>query len=107
MQVINQGIYVCIFPEGKRTRNGELQKFKEGYLYLAASGALEVAPVILENTFKAWPTHQKLPKLKRCNITFLPPFQVSDNLNEAQIGDLNAMVMEKYLDSKTKHLKPE
>jgi long-chain acyl-CoA synthetase len=107
IQVINGGSYVCIFPEGRRTRNGELQNFKEGYLYLAAAGAIEIVPVFLENTFKAWPMHQKLPKPKRCNITFLPSFHVQDNLNEIQISDLNARVMEKYHQFKSGKQKPE
>lgn len=107
IQVIKEGSYVCIFPEGKRTRNGELQKFKEGYLYLASAGSIEVAPVFLENTFKAWPTHQKLPYPKRCNITFLPSFNVPAGLNESQISDLNVQVMEKYQLLKSGPLKPE
>jgi 1-acyl-sn-glycerol-3-phosphate acyltransferase len=96
LQALSNGEYVCIFPEGRRTRNGDLQKFKVGYLRLASENGVEVVPVFLENTYETWPTHRSFPSIKRCKITFHPPLEIPKNLTESETEEFNLMVMTKY-----------
>jgi 1-acyl-sn-glycerol-3-phosphate acyltransferase len=96
LQALSNGDYVCIFPEGRRSRDGELQKFKEGYLHLASAHGIEVVPAFLENTFETWPTHKRFPGLKRCNITFHQPIKISKNLTDSETDEVNRMFMKKY-----------
>lgn len=96
LQALNDGHYVCIFPEGRRSRNGDLQEFKPGYLHLASTKGIEVVPAFLENTFETWPSHKKLPRLRRCNITFYQPVKIPKNLSESETDELNLMLMKKY-----------
>lgn len=95
-QAMNNGHYVCIFPEGKRTRDGKLQPFLKGYLRLASTIGCQIVPVHLENTFIAWPAHRKLPGYKKCNITIYPPIEISKDLTEEEIDQINLTIMEKY-----------
>lgn len=95
-QAIINGEYVCIFPEGKRSRNGELQTFMKGYLRLASSLGIEIAPVFLENTYGAWPSHQKFPHFRKCNISFHPSIKVPIDLTEEELDAFNLTIMKKY-----------
>jgi len=95
-QALNKGQYICIFPEGKRSRDGKLQPFKKGYLRLASSIGTNIVPVQLENTFLAWPAHQLLPKFKKCSITFYPPIEISKDLTEDEIDQINLTIMKAY-----------
>jgi len=99
---LKSGKYVCIFPEGKRTRNGELQPFMKGYLRLASTIGIELVPVFLENTFAAWPAHKLLPKFHKCSLAFYPPIQIPEGLTEEEINLINTDMMKKYEDFKTK-----
>ena len=95
-QAINRGESVCIFPEGKRSRNGQLQPFQKGYLRLASSIGIEVVPIFLENTYIAWPSHKLLPNFRKCNITFHPAIKISKDLTEEEISEINLTLMKKY-----------
>lgn len=96
VQAIQNGEYVCIFPEGQRSRNGAIQSFKSGYLHLAASSGIEVVPVFLENTYRAWPAHKVLPTIQKCHVRFYPALPVAKNIPETDLDELNRKIMEKY-----------
>ncbi|MBU0482571.1 MAG: 1-acyl-sn-glycerol-3-phosphate acyltransferase [Proteobacteria bacterium] len=55
---IAQGTSVIIFPEGTRSPDGKLQRFKSGVMYLAIKSGVEVVPVAIIGT------HAVLPKGK-------------------------------------------
>lgn len=99
-QAIKSGDYICIFPEGTRSRNGELLPFKLGYLKLASTLGMEVVPVFLENTFHAWPPFKRLPRRKKCNVTFFPSIKISQDMNRSDMEKINKSIMNKYSELK-------
>ncbi|MGH7297383.1 MAG: lysophospholipid acyltransferase family protein [Polyangiaceae bacterium] len=52
-----RGMPVLIFPEGTRTRDGELQEFKDGAFRLAAEAGCPVVPVAVHGTRHSLPPH--------------------------------------------------
>mgnify|MGYP000024965610 CR=1 FL=1 len=46
-EVLRQGDVVCIFPEGKLTKSGELQEFQKGFELIARRARVPVLPVHL------------------------------------------------------------
>jgi 1-acyl-sn-glycerol-3-phosphate acyltransferase len=48
---VKKGYSVIIFPEGTRTRDGNLQEFKKGTLYIAKKGKLPITPLTILGTF--------------------------------------------------------
>lgn len=96
IQALNKGEFICIFPEGTRTRNGELLQFKEGYLKFASKVETDIVPVFIENTYEAWPSDKLLPKALKCNITFYPSVKISKDASCFEIEEINLLIMKKY-----------
>lgn len=65
---IASGTSVVIFPEGTRTRDGNLQPFKAGGMYLAIKSGVKVAPVALTGGFDVLPKGKILPRPGRIRI---------------------------------------
>lgn len=47
---IGRGVSVAIFPEGTRSKDGEIHRFKQGAFLLAKEAGVPVLPVILDGT---------------------------------------------------------
>lgn len=54
--IIRGGVSVMIFPEGTRSRDGNIQDFKKGGFILALDAGVPIVPVIIHGT---WPIMQK------------------------------------------------
>ncbi len=50
---LSKRVSVMIFPEGTRSRDGELQQFKDGAFRLAIETGTPILPLVLEGTFPA------------------------------------------------------
>ncbi len=71
-QAIRQGRIVLVFPEGTRSRSGELQKFRHGIGYLVAQSGLPVLPLWLRGTYKALPKGAAFPTSRRLSARIGP-----------------------------------
>lgn len=54
---LSRGMPVLIFPEGTRTKDGELQAFKDGAFQLALEAGCPVIPVAVHGTRDSLPKH--------------------------------------------------
>jgi 1-acyl-sn-glycerol-3-phosphate acyltransferase len=70
---LKRGEMVLIFPEGTRTRDGEVGPFRPGFTVLAARSKASILPVAIEGAFHAWPRYQKLPRLGTIHVLYGPP----------------------------------
>lgn len=61
-QLLNEGKKVVIFPEGKRTEDGNLQSIKTGVAMLALRTQSFIIPVYIVGTYDVWPKHNRWPK---------------------------------------------
>lgn len=57
-----------IFPEGTRSRDGSLQRFKPGIGMLVAGTSVPVFPCAIVGAFDAWPAHEKRPRGGRVTL---------------------------------------
>jgi 1-acyl-sn-glycerol-3-phosphate acyltransferase len=65
---IHDGAALLIFPEGTRSREGELGAFKRGVLLFLRKAQCPVLPVGLDGCQDAFPRHRTFPKLRGVRI---------------------------------------
>lgn len=75
---LKRGEMVLIFPEGTRTRDGEVAALKPGFSALARRGDVQLLPVGLDGAFQAWPRSQLLPGAGVIHVAFGPPLTPDD-----------------------------
>jgi 1-acyl-sn-glycerol-3-phosphate acyltransferase len=56
--LVASGRSLIIYPEGTRSRDGELRPFKKGAFTMAVAGGVPVLPVTIAGTYRAWPPGQ-------------------------------------------------
>jgi 1-acyl-sn-glycerol-3-phosphate acyltransferase len=69
----NAGNVLILFPEGTRTRNGQLDEFKPGIGLLAAGTQIPIVPCYVSGAFEAWPKGKILPRPRRLHLKIGPP----------------------------------
>jgi 1-acyl-sn-glycerol-3-phosphate acyltransferase len=62
------GNVLIIFPEGTRSRTGELQPFKPGIGALLSEQEVRVLPCYLDGAFRAWPKGQRMPRPRKVRL---------------------------------------
>ncbi|MEK7187919.1 MAG: lysophospholipid acyltransferase family protein [Patescibacteria group bacterium] len=66
VEALSEGVHpaldtsVLIFPEGTRTKIGELGEFKSGAFYAAKKSGFKILPVIITGSFQAFPSGARL-----------------------------------------------
>ena len=75
---LKRGELVLIFPEGTRTRDGEVGVFKPGFCALARRANVPLMPVAIEGAFDSWPRTRPLPFPAMIHIHFGPPLTAED-----------------------------
>ncbi len=54
-ELVASGRSLIIYPEGTRSRDGELRPFKKGAFTMAVAGGIPVLPLTIAGTYRAWP----------------------------------------------------
>lgn len=71
---LKEGRKVIIFPEGTRSKTGELGEFKKTFAILSTELNVPVVPVVIEGADKALPVGAKIPRpWKKVVVKFLEP----------------------------------
>jgi 1-acyl-sn-glycerol-3-phosphate acyltransferase len=69
---LRAGDCVAMFPEGTRTRDGELAAFHSGALVAARKAGAPIVPVAIDGSWRAWPRGRALPRPARLSVRFAP-----------------------------------
>jgi len=68
-----KGSSFLIFPEGTRSRDGELQPFKRGGFFLALDSQADIIPVTIKGTYEMMPKGSFFIKKGTVRVVFHPP----------------------------------
>jgi 1-acyl-sn-glycerol-3-phosphate acyltransferase len=83
----NEGV-LGIFPEGTRSRSGEMGKPFHGVTKFALEAKVPVVPVGMLGTRNILPPHKKLPSLKKCSIKISPPVHHNEHYDKEHTKEL-------------------
>ncbi len=70
---LKRGEMVLIFPEGTRSRDGEMAPFRPGFTVLAARSNAWILPAAIEGAFDAWPRCRTLPGPGNIHVLYGEP----------------------------------
>lgn len=70
---LRDGMSLVVFPEGARTYNGKMRKFKKGAFYLAMEFGLPIVPVTIDGSFDIMPRTARIPRPGHIILTIHKP----------------------------------
>jgi 1-acyl-sn-glycerol-3-phosphate acyltransferase len=95
-RIIGEGWSLLMFPEGTRSRGGEIGKIRSGAAVIAAQHGIDVVPIYVSGTHEAMPPGQNWPKRRRgravsrrhkVEVRFGRPIRPRDEAERRQVMD--------------------
>ncbi len=71
------GMSVVVFPEGSRTPDGKMKRFKRGAYTLATEFNLPVVPITIDGAYDVMSRHDILPHWGKIKVTIHKPIKAS------------------------------
>jgi len=75
-QIKDRGYSFLIFPEGTRSPDGTMGRFRRGGFYLALESGSPILPIVIQGTFEAMPKGEFYVKKGRVRVIFKQPIPV-------------------------------
>jgi long-chain acyl-CoA synthetase len=82
-EVLADGFSILIFPEGKRTASGEIDRFRPGIGMIASRLNVPVVPVRLEGLDRVLHSSARMARPGRVRVAFGPPLRLAGDDYEA------------------------
>jgi len=96
-EVLEQGLHMCIYPEGTRNRTAApLQRFHDGAFRLATETGKSIMPAVIFGTAKVLPRKPFFFWPRRVHMHFLPAVPVAGKTSQ-QLKDEVFAIMEAYI----------
>lgn len=95
-KVLKTGKKLIIFPEGARTRDGELQDFKKTFAILAKELNVPIYPFVLKGAYEAFPYNQKFPKKHDLAVEFLERIEPENKTVEEIVEETRNKIEKVY-----------
>jgi long-chain acyl-CoA synthetase len=89
-EIIEDGFSILIYPEGRRTEEGEIGEFQPGVGMIASRLGVPVVPIRLKGLDKILERHSRWPTVGRAQVAFGTPISLTGNDYAAlakQVGD--------------------
>jgi len=96
-KVIQQGINMTIYVEGKRSFDGKLLPFKKGPFYLAMECGVPIVPMTIVGTHYAMPKGRFAIKPGKVKVIFHPPIEPKDFIDRDHLMETVRAVIESGL----------
>jgi len=75
---LKAGEMLLIFPEGTRTRDGNVGELKPGFLALARRSKVPLLPVAIDGAFDSWPKWNMLPGVAVIHVGLAKPLSPAE-----------------------------
>ena len=77
-RLMEDGAVLILFPEGTRSRTGDMARFQPGIGALVAGRDVPVVPCHLDGAFACWPATRRLPRPGPLRLVFGAPLTFAD-----------------------------
>lgn len=106
---LKAGNSVLIFPEGTRSKDGQVKRFKEGAFLLAQQAKVPILPVVIEGSKDIFPKPALINLCQKLTLKVLDPIGVKEvtstpvdelakRLNQQILSEHRKLAPEKYQD---------
>ena len=104
--VVNNGYSAVIFPEGTRSKTGEVGEFKGGAFKIAQKTGAPVVPVAIDGTYNLFEKNNHWIKAGNVKVRILPAVETKD-LSRAEFKELPEKVRKMVVEAKEDALTEE
>jgi 1-acyl-sn-glycerol-3-phosphate acyltransferase len=103
-EILSKSGSVILFPEGTRSKNGEIAKFKRGAFLIASKSKKKIVPVTIDGVERVMPQNQKIQL--DTGIVYVTINKPIDNIPEdkTQLSVLMEEIRQQMIEQK-KHIK--
>lgn len=84
LRLVQDKLVFVLFPEGTRTRNGDMGRFRPGLGALVAASRVPVVPCYLDGAFRCWPPTRRLPRPGKLRLRLGPALSFTDTADDRQ-----------------------
>ncbi|MFL6215469.1 MAG: AMP-binding protein [Blastocatellia bacterium] len=85
-EAMDRGASVLVFPEGRRTTDGEMKPFREGIGILASDLGVPVVPIRLDGVFEMKASRRNFARAGEVKVTIGDPVEFSRDTDAARIA---------------------
>lgn len=96
LDAISDGKSVVMAPEGTRSKDGKLGKFKTGAFHLAQQAGVPIVPVVIHNALDALPNKSMVIRPAEVKVTVLEPVS-TENWTKKSIAPATRKMREQYV----------
>ncbi len=96
-RLVDENKAFVIFPEGTRSRNGEMQRGKPGAGLIAWKTKVKVVPVLVQGTFKALPAGAKFIYPAKIKIFIGKPLVLDEFYSQTASKELYQKITDKMM----------
>jgi 1-acyl-sn-glycerol-3-phosphate acyltransferase len=75
---LKRGEMVVVFPEGTRSKDGEIAPFRPGFTTLAVRSKAAILPVAIDGAYEAYPRWRKFPGPGRIRVHYGVPLTAAE-----------------------------
>jgi len=94
---------VIVYPEGTRTRTGEINPFKAGLGYVISKTCKKAVPAYIDGAYKVLSYNRKIPKRAKIKVYFGEPVEFKDFENSKEgWKEITDLLYNKVLNLKNK-----
>ncbi|MES2711628.1 MAG: lysophospholipid acyltransferase family protein [Pseudomonadota bacterium] len=81
-RLVEDELVYILFPEGTRSRDGQMAAFQPGLGAFVAGSAVPVVPCHLEGAFAAWPATRRMPRPGKLRLRIGTPLSFADSTQD-------------------------
>lgn len=97
INLLKNGYSMVLFPEGTRSSDGELNKFKPGSLKLATKSGVPVVPVTINGAYRIMPRGKLLIRPADIEIVISPPIYTEKEVDSNELAETVRDIIAKEL----------